>query len=212
MGGFASHHLTRKTVAQKLLMPPSITSSLPTVNFDSSEAMKTTALAISEGSPQRPGGRGPGWRRPSCRVRPPPGQLAVERRWYPARADRVDADAAADAAKRRGRWEVLTVRASQALGASSPSSFRAGSFMSGPSHPQRSPRWGVCPTFHRAQNRYAGFCKLSADYLVRSALSRSSFMHSDAGHFDGGRTAAALASSARPGPVVAYGLRGVRRG
>ena len=44
---------------QRLLMPPSITSSLPTVNFDSSEARKTTALAISEGSPKRPAGTWP---------------------------------------------------------------------------------------------------------------------------------------------------------
>src|SRR6266851_2476289 len=41
---------------QRLLIPPSITSSLPTVKAASSEARKTTAWAISPGSPKRPAG------------------------------------------------------------------------------------------------------------------------------------------------------------
>ena len=40
-------------------MPPSISNSLPTVNLDSSEARKTTAFAISPGSPNRPAGTWP---------------------------------------------------------------------------------------------------------------------------------------------------------
>lgn len=39
---------------QRLLMPPSMINSLPTVNADSSEAKNTTALATSLGLPKRP--------------------------------------------------------------------------------------------------------------------------------------------------------------
>jgi hypothetical protein len=42
--------------AQMLLMPPSMSNSLPTMNADSSDARKMTALAISEGLPKRPAG------------------------------------------------------------------------------------------------------------------------------------------------------------
>lgn len=42
-----------------MLIPPSISNSLPTVNADSSEARKTTAWAISEGVPKRPRGTCP---------------------------------------------------------------------------------------------------------------------------------------------------------
>ena len=43
-------------LSQRVLIPPSITSSLPTVKVASSEAKKTTARAISAGSPKRPTG------------------------------------------------------------------------------------------------------------------------------------------------------------
>lgn len=43
-------------VSQRLLIPPSMTSSLPTVKRDSSDAKWTNASAISRGSPKRPTG------------------------------------------------------------------------------------------------------------------------------------------------------------
>ena len=47
------------TPCYRLLIPPSISNWLPTVNADSSEAKKTTALAISEEFPNLPAGTRP---------------------------------------------------------------------------------------------------------------------------------------------------------
>ena len=52
--GAACDHM--RELPSQLLMPPSITSSLPTVNAASSDARNTAAWAISFGSPRRPAG------------------------------------------------------------------------------------------------------------------------------------------------------------
>lgn len=46
----------RLGLTQMLLIPPSMSNSLPIVNADSSDARNTTAFAISEGLPKRPAG------------------------------------------------------------------------------------------------------------------------------------------------------------
>jgi hypothetical protein len=55
-GSHGRGHPVLSSGGQRLLIPPSITNSLPTVNAPSSEARNTTACAISVGVPRRPSG------------------------------------------------------------------------------------------------------------------------------------------------------------
>jgi hypothetical protein len=53
-GPLGSSYPYKSKTNQRLLIPPSTRSSLPTVNADSSGVRKTMALAISLGFPKRP--------------------------------------------------------------------------------------------------------------------------------------------------------------